>query len=129
MPYIYSMSWRTNAIKSLISLLVIVNLYSFDFAIGLDSVTEQYTTELVTQNRLSQNTTHYDVLINDTPTKITFRFPEKNWGSYSQLNVENSIIQLKIYTQKKIVLNITSLLLQIAYSDIQIQKSHSSYSC
>lgn len=111
MPYIYSMSWRTNAIKSLISLLVIVNLYSFDFAIGLDSVTEQYTTELVTQNRLSQNTTHYDVLINDTPTKITFRFPEKNWGSYSQLNVENSIIQLKIYTQKKIVLNITSLLL------------------
>lgn len=129
MPYIYSMSWRTNAIKSLISLLVIVNLYSFDFAIGLDLVTEQYTTELVTQNRLSQNTTHYDVLINDTPTKITFRFPEKNWKSYSQLNVENSIIQLKIYTQKKIVLNITSLLLQIAYSDIQIQKSHSSYSC
>ncbi len=80
MPYIYSMSWRTNAFKSLISLLVIVNLYSFDFAIGLDLVTEQYTTELVTQNRLSQNTTHYDALINDTPTKQRFDSQKKTGG-------------------------------------------------
>ncbi len=129
MPYIYSMSWRTNAITLLISLLFIVNLYSFDFAVGLDSVIEQYTTELITENRLSQNTTHYDALIHDTATKTTFRFPVRNWDSYSQLNVENLITQLKSYTQKKIVLNITSLLLQIAFSDIQIQKSHSSYSC
>ncbi|WP_339841279.1 hypothetical protein [uncultured Maribacter sp.] len=74
------MSWRTNAFKSLISLLVIVNLYSFDFAIGLDLVTEQYTTELVTQNRLSQNTTHYDALINDTPTKQRFDSQKKTGG-------------------------------------------------
>ncbi|MGB5382576.1 MAG: hypothetical protein WBN19_01900 [Lutimonas sp.] len=118
------MNHLKNLIKTLLSLLFIVNLYiSFDHIISQESLTTDHNIELLLTQK--QNDT---IDFNQFKQSFSLNKPvvsyEKNQKFDHLINNKNSSEQLKFNIQNNNALSFKPILLQIVINEISILKSH-----
>jgi len=120
------MNQLKNIKKVLLSLLIIVNLYtSFDFIISQEFNKSTNNIELIiTLTHPVNDSIDFEQLKQSNSFYKPETFYNKKHNFYNQINNKNLLEQINFNAQKYTVLNFKPTLLQILINEISIQKSH-----